>query len=283
MIELDNISYRYPFQEKMAVENLSLSVGAGECVLLTGPSGCGKSTVIRLINGLSPHYFKGWLQGHVRVNGKGNGSRRIQEISRDVGTLFQDPEQQFFTLSVGDELSFALECRGVDPLEIERRLITASRRFGLKDLMKAAIFTLSEGEKQKVALASVLLQKPRILVLDEPTANLDPEATLELAALLATLKREGYTIVIADHRLYWLREIVDRVMVFKDGHLCETGEFSILEQDEVRQTYGLRRAELPAFTSPLLALSGGEALLSMTRGVESSSPKGIRFPTNHCQ
>ncbi|MCG8633819.1 MAG: ABC transporter ATP-binding protein, partial [Desulfobacterales bacterium] len=234
--------YTYPFQDQPAVADLSFSVAQGEAVLCTGASGSGKSTLIRLINGLAPHFHKGRLKGRVSVAGKDTALTPVRELSARVGTMFQDPESQFFALRVRDELGFALECRGTSLSGIRSITERESARFGLEGLMDAMIFDLSQGEKQKLALAGILCMDPGIIILDEPSANLDPGATRELAVHLLALKRRGITLFIVDHRLYWLRELVDSVLVLDRGRLACRGDFGLLEDEGVRHRFGLRSA-----------------------------------------
>ena len=177
MIRFERVTYTYPFQTCPAVSDISFSVRPGELVLCTGASGCGKSTLMRLANGLCPHYFQGTLEGRVLIGGEPTDARPINAIAREVGTLFQDPEQQFFALNVEDELAFAHEWQGVSPEAIAAKIDEAARAFRLGPILSSSIHELSEGQKQKVGLASILSQGPRALILDEPSANLDPEAT----------------------------------------------------------------------------------------------------------
>ena len=242
MIRFDNVTYTYPFQTTPAVENISFSVQPGELVLCTGVSGCGKSTLMRLANGLCPHYYKGTLDGAVYVAGVPTTLRQLHELADDVGTLFQNPEEQFFALTVEDELVFAHEWRDRSAEEIDERLEGITHDFNLKSVLASSVHELSEGQKQKVGLASVLSQYPRAIILDEPTANLDPEATLELASSLDRLKKRGIAILVVDHRLYWLRHVADRVLVMERGRIAEKGSFALLEDDTLRARYGLRRA-----------------------------------------
>lgn len=181
MIRFERVTYTYPFQTCPAVSDISFSVRPGELVLCTGASGCGKSTLMRLANGLCPHYFQGTLEGRVLIGGEPTDARPINAIAREVGTLFQDPEQQFFALNVEDELAFAHEWQGVSPEAIAAKIDEAARAFRLGPILSSSIHELSEGQKQKVGLASILSQGPRALILDEPSANLDPEATEDLA------------------------------------------------------------------------------------------------------
>ena len=244
MISLEKVSYTYPFQSQKALDHVSFEVKQGEAVLFTGSSGSGKSTLVRIINGLAPHYYGGKITGKAVINKKDNSDREIHEIAGDVGTLFQDPEHQFFALNVEDELAFAHECRGVSRPEIRAIVLKMVERFSLEKVVHSKIFDLSEGEKQKVALAAIISLKPGIIILDEPSANLDPGATEELALTLADLKQEGITIVIVDHRLYWLSRLIDRVYVLENGRIAESGPYSILEGEAIRKKYGLRKTKI---------------------------------------
>ena len=268
MIYLENVSYTYPFQSKEALSSVSFEVKPGEAVLFTGKSGCGKSTLVRVINGLAPHYYKGRLEGKVSVNGSDSLSRGIHDIAKDVGTLFQDPENQFFALNVEDEMAFAHECRGVSSESIRRIISKMVERFSLEKVIHSKIFDLSEGEKQKVALASVISLKPGVILLDEPSANLDPCATKELAYLLDGLKKEGFAIVIVDHRLYWMSGLVDRVYILEHGKIVESGDFSILDGEKVWKKYGLRKTGIDPLKKELSktdrSLAGGYKVDGMT-------------------
>ena len=240
MISLENVTYTYPYQEKCAVKDINLEVKAGEIVVCTGLSGCGKTTLMRLINGLCPHYFKGNLQGSVKICGEDTIDKTINYISQLTGSLFQDPEQQFFALNVDDELAFALECKGESPETIEKEITKAAIEFKIDNVLNSSVTSLSEGQKQKVGLAGIILQKVKVIVLDEPTANLDVESTKELADKLFSLKKQGYAIFIVDHRLYWTKDIADRYIVMSEGQIIKEGSFEILKDDEFRKKYGLR-------------------------------------------
>ena len=225
MIELINVTYTYPYQEKSAVENINLKINAGEIVVCTGLSGCGKTTLIRLINGLCPHYYKGNLQGQVKICGEDTKDKTISSISRLTGSLFQDPEQQFFALNVDDELAFALECKGESPEKIQADINETALDFKITNILSSSVTNLSEGQKQKVGLAGIILQKVKVIILDEPTANLDVESTNELAEKLYKLKQKGYAVLIVDHRLYWTKNIADRYIVMSKGKIIKEGSF----------------------------------------------------------
>ncbi len=251
MLEFKNVTYTYPFQEKPAVHDISLRIEPGQLMVCTGASGCGKSTLIRLANGLCPHYFQGDLQGSVLVQGQNTAEVRIAELSSHVGTLFQDPEQQFFALNVEDELAFALEWKGMARESMQEAVQRAVQEFGLESILASSIHNLSEGQKQKVGLASLRAQATKVLILDEPSANLDPEATEALAHILQHLKAQGMTILVVDHRLYWLRDIADRVLVMQEGRVVEEGSFTLLDDAALRAKYGLRSTQVQDTRSQL--------------------------------
>ena len=270
MIHFENVTYTYPFQDRPAVRDITLHVRPGELALATGASGCGKSTLMRLADGLCPQYFGGALTGAVHIDGQDAADIPLKDMSRLVGTLFQDPEQQFFALGVEDELAFVHEWRGLPADETRRRIAEAARAFGLEDLLNHATHELSEGQKQKVGLASILSQNPRALVLDEPTANLDPESTADLARRLDGLKKAGLAILVVDHRLYWLEGVADRVLVMKDGVIAEQGDFAMLDDEGLRAAYGLRAARV-ADPRPILP----ESL--PPRAVPTEGERGLRI------
>lgn len=270
MIRLKNVSYTYPFGLRPAVKNINLNVNTGEIVLCTGASGCGKSTLIRLINGLCPHYYMGSLSGSVFIGGEDSADKTVAEISSMVGTLFQDPEQQFFALNVEDEMAFALEWKGFAREEIREKIYKSAEQFGITDIMQSSVYKLSEGQKQKVGLGSVFAQSPKAIILDEPTANLDPEATSELAEKLVELKNSGIAVFIADHRLYWLKGIADKIIVMDDGEIAFEGRFDALEDGILCERHGLR--------SPVVA-DGRNTMKDcrLTDGVPSVSASGVSF------
>lgn len=207
MIELNHVTYRYPFSDRNALEDISLTVRPGEAVLCTGVSGCGKSTLIRLINGLCPHYFGGQLKGTVRVAGQNNQTLKLHEISNRVGTLFQNPESQFFALGVEEEMAFKPESRGMHPDKIRDLIAKTSQRFGLNSVLKNTIHELSQGQKQKVGLASLMMEPLQVLILDEPTSGLDGANLHRIAGALRQLSDEGKAVLVITHDL----ELVDMV------------------------------------------------------------------------
>jgi energy-coupling factor transport system ATP-binding protein len=166
-------------------------------------------------------------------------------LARHVGTLFQDPERQFFAITVRDELAIGLRWRGWEPDRIEAAVAESVRLFGIEDLMGHTLLGLSEGQKQKVALASLMAARPKLLLLDEPSANLDPESTAELAKILLMLKSKGVALFVADHRLAYMRGVADRVLVMDAGRVVAQGDFGLLEDATLRERHGLRSARVP--------------------------------------
>lgn len=220
MIEIDQVSFRHNKADKASLDSVSLSIGRGECVLLCGASGSGKTTVTRLINGLIPHYYEGEMQGSVHVDGLDIASAELYDTARVVGSVFQNPRSQFFCVDSTSELAFGCENLGIPEDEILERVGTAAADMGIEDLMGRSLFALSGGEKQKIACGSVLALHPDVFVLDEPTSNLDLASIEDLREHLKKWKAQGKTIVIAEHRLYWLRDICDRVVCMEGGRVA---------------------------------------------------------------
>lgn len=275
MLKFIDVSYHYPYSSAPAVENISFSLSAGEILLCTGRSGCGKSTLTRLADGLCPHYLGGELAGDVYVAGRNTRNLSPQEISLQAGTLFQDPERQFFAMTVGDEIGLALQWRGVPQDKVRRAVAESAERLGISALLHQTIFGLSEGQKQKVALAALLALCPRALILDEPSANLDPESTAELAGILSELKNEGLAILVVDHRLAWLRGTADKALVLEKGRIAASGPFEILDDPALREQHGLRdaRVEDPRGRLPLLEAQADQNFFCC-RDINFTYPKG---------
>ncbi len=234
-IDVRNVSYAYEGETENVLRNVSLAVRDGEFVLILGPSGCGKSTLLQLLNGAIPHTLKGQLEGEAWVCGKSVLSTKVASFATEVGMVFQDPEAQIINTRVRDEVCFGLEnlCRPAP--EILERQREALDFVGLNGFGDRSIFDLSGGQKQRVSIAAVLAARPRLLVLDEPTANLDPAGMAEIFAVLERLNREtGATIVMVEHRVDELADRVSRVVMMDRGTVVFDGT--------PRQAFSQRRA-----------------------------------------
>ncbi|WP_406538102.1 ABC transporter ATP-binding protein [Fibrobacter sp.] len=220
-ISLKNISFSYSDSLDDAIlKNLNLEIRSGECVVLAGESGCGKTTISKLINGLIPHYHSGTMDGDVLLGDKNTADMTLAEISRVVGSVFQNPRSQFFNIDTDCELAFGCENLGMDPEKIKHRVENVVQEFRLEHLLGRSIFNLSGGEKQKIACASVSATGPEIFVLDEPSANLDLKTIADLKEIVSRWKKAGKTVVIVEHRLYYLRDVADRICYVKDGQIA---------------------------------------------------------------
>jgi energy-coupling factor transport system ATP-binding protein len=223
-VELTTVSYTYDGETQPVLNDISLRVRDGEFVLILGPSGCGKSTLMQLLNGTVPHLLKGKLEGGAVVCGKKVAETAVAAFATDVGMVFQDPEAQIINTRVRDEVCFALENLCRPPEEILARQAEALAAVGLGDAGGRSIFDLSGGQKQRVSIAAVLAAQPRLLLLDEPTANLDPAGMAEVFAVLERLNREhATTIILVEHRVDELADKVSRVVMMDRGRIVFDG------------------------------------------------------------
>lgn len=249
IIRVEDLSFTYQGMNKPAIENVSMEIMEGQCVLLCGKSGCGKTTMTRVLNGLVPEFFKGELSGSCFVDGLKCGNAAVEDFVPVVGSVFQNPKTQYFNTDTTAELAFPCENAGLPPEEISARIQERADRYGLSKLLDRSIFRLSGGEKQKIAFGAATMLSPKLLVLDEPTSNLDAAAIAALHDMLEDMKKSGMTIVLAEHRLAWVADLVDRYYFFEDGRLCESyslKEFLQLSDDELEQR-GLRSVQLEPY------------------------------------
>lgn len=265
MVELKNVSFRYGGESVASTMENSLSgvdlrVRDGEFVLLTGPSGCGKTTILRLINGLIPHFYPGVIEGDILVDGKSVRDCELYENARRIGTVFQNPRSQFYNVDTTGELAFGCENRGMPEEAIYLRIDDTVSRFQIEKLMDQNIFRLSDGEKQKIACASIDVSGTDIILLDEPSANLDYESTLALRELILCWRRQGKTIIAAEHRIAWLWDLIDRAVILRDGTI-------------IKQLRGAERDDLSA-----------DALRAMgLRSPAQEAPESITLPAVTCE
>ncbi len=224
VIEVDNLTYYYPGSSKPALANISLKIDRGDFLLITGPSGSGKSTLVKTFNGIIPHLYGGRLEGKVSVKGKDTRYCTVAELSRTVGIVFQDPENQILTLSVEREVAFGLENLGLPRKVIRERVENALRDLNIEHLRDRIPIELSVGEQQKVIVASVMAMMPEVLVFDEPTAHMDPLSALKFLDLVYELNMKGYTIVIVEHRLDMVAKYANKMIILKDGKIVAKGK-----------------------------------------------------------
>lgn len=273
MIEAENASFTYQSAPSPALQDVTLTVQPGECVVLCGRSGCGKTTFTHLLNGLSPEFYPGTLTGRCTAAGLAAGEAAIEAYVPQVGSVFQNPKTQYFNVDTTAELAFPCENAGMEPQAIRRRVDEVVEQFQLGPLMDRSVFKLSGGEKQRVAFAAACMLGPRLLVLDEPTSNLDAAAIAQLHDMIAVMKRQGVTVVLAEHRLAWITDLADRYFFFAAGRLAaqwSAAEFAALPADTLAG-YGLRARTLgcdkkhPLRTLPDMSFAAGEIVGLMGR------------------
>ena len=249
MIEFENVSFSYTGQEHGGLHDINLKISDGECVLFCGRSGCGKTTITRLVNGLIPQFYQGELHGRVLVDGQEISNIPMYQIAAKVGSVFQNPRTQFFNVDTDSEIAFGIENEARPPEKLAERVEQTTEDLHIQKLRNRNIFELSGGEKQKIACASVSASNPSIIVLDEPSSNLDMSATKDLRRMIQIWKQQGKTVIIAEHRLYYLKELIDRVVYLKDGKIEK--DYSALDALKLSVTQqakmGLRPFDLGTF------------------------------------
>lgn len=293
LIEFHKVSFSYEATpDTQSLSNVSFRINTGECVLLTGASGSGKSTILRLLNGLIPEFYRGHVTGRVWVHGKNAQNSNIEDKAGVIGSVFQNPRTQFFTVDTTSELAFGLENLAVQEREIIDRIRATVQNFHIEALMDRNIFELSGGEKQQIACASIDVLAPEIILLDEPSANLDYEAAEHLRELIAYWKQTGKTILIAEHRINYVWDLADRTFILEQGTLARelTKREMLHFTDDDAKHCGLRSLKR---VSPLcldtLHAGGGDnsGIARENCGAGSSGDTGIGVDagggTNHDQ
>lgn len=311
MIELRRVSFQYGAECEVECEamhacahdhanaseliDINLSINTGELLVLTGPSGCGKTTLLRLINGLVPRFYHGRIQGEILLDGDSFEHKELYDLAQVVGTVFQNPKSQFYNVDTTGELAFACENQGMPEEDIYQRIDATVADLHLENLMDRDLFQLSDGEKQKIACASLEVAGLKIMLLDEPSANLDFDATLMLKKLILHWKQQGRTIVVAEHRIAYLWDIMDRLVVMKQGRIARimtatsgaltSHAASAAQKDELSdadlQAMGLRTRSLESpLQIKLPSVIEGDQVISI-KNVSYSYSSDTAYTTHH--
>lgn len=247
MIKCEHINFSYtndqnPIKSTGVLKDITCEIKDGSFVLLCGTSGCGKTTLTRLFNGLIPHYYEGVLTGKAEIDGKEYKDLSLFELSEKVGSVFQNPRSQFFNVDTTSEIAFGPENHGMPEQEVLERIEQVATQMNLTRLLGRSIFSLSGGEKQKIACGSAAAINPEVFVFDEPSSNLDTDAINDLRRLMKILKEQGKTVVVAEHRLYYLHDLAEQVIYMKDGRIernCTMQQFDMISEQE-KSDMGLR-------------------------------------------
>jgi len=245
IVHLQNVTYKYPVSHSPALQNINLEVDEGEFVAVIGPNGAGKSTLCYTIAGFVPHFFKGEITGTVEVAGQESGKSNLHEWVLNVGLAFQNPFNQISgaKYTVFEEIAFGLENIGVPRDEMKARVTDAMALTGITDLADRSPYSLSGGQQQRVALTSILVMQPKVLVLDEPTSQMDPVGTREVFSVIREMAHRGLTVILVEHKVEWIAAFADRVIALKDGQILMQGTPSeVLTSDLLAENgFGISR------------------------------------------
>ena len=260
MIQIQDFSFTYKNGETPALQEISLTVPDGGFLGIIGPAGAGKTTLARAIAGIIPHHYPGDFYGSVTVNGLDTVDSTIVDLSRLVGMVFQDVESQIISPQVEDELLYGLENFGVSREEIPGRMEEALAKVGISDLRERSIASLSGGQRQKVAIASIIALKPKILVLDEPTGELDPRSSRQIFSLLKELNEEqGITVILIEQKIMLLCEFARQLAVLSKGRIIRQGETrDVLSHADELQALGVNCPRVTTLSRMLSEKTGAE-------------------------
>lgn len=224
-VELKNVSYAYPLAEEKALRNISVSFEAGRLYGIIGPNGSGKTTLCNLVRGLAPYFYRGELEGECRINGRLLKDIDFDELSVEVGFIFQNPFTQISGVkeTVFEEIAMGLENLGVSREDMIRRTVQIIQDLGIEDIMDKNPNALSGGQKQRVAFASIIVMEPPIIVIDEPTSQLDPHGTDMIFEIIYKMKERGKTILLVEHKVDLLADYADEILVLNKGELVAHG------------------------------------------------------------
>ncbi|WP_311437201.1 energy-coupling factor ABC transporter ATP-binding protein [Finegoldia magna] len=238
MIELKNVSFKYELQEEKTIKNLDLYVKQGEFVGIIGKNGSGKTTLCNIIRGIIPDFVQGTITGSISIDNKNINDIERGEMAELVGFVFQNPFSQISGIkkTVFEEIAYGLENLGVPREEIRQRVTDVIKLLKIEDLQDKNPNELSGGQSQRVAIASIIVMNPKVLIFDEPTSQLDPLGTEEIFDILKLLKSQNKTIILVEHKIDLIAEYADRVVVMDDGEIIFNGEtHEVLSNDKIEQ------------------------------------------------
>lgn len=224
-INLQNVTYKYPLTKTPVLQNINLQINEGEFIAVVGPNGAGKSTLCYTLAGFAPHFFKGEMTGTIEVAGMESSKSTLDEWVVNVGLAFQNPFNQISgaKYTVFEEIAFGLENIGIPREEMKSRVEEAMKLTDISNLADRSPYSLSGGQQQRVALTSILVMQPKLLVLDEPTSQMDPIGTREVFAVIRKMAENGMTVVMVEHKMEWIAQFADRVIALKDGQILLEG------------------------------------------------------------
>lgn len=225
LVNIRDLTYQYPVTDHPALKGINLDIQQGEFVAVIGPNEAGKSTLSYAISGFIPHFFRGSMQGTVEVDGRKSEDATLPEWVLEVGLAFQNPFNQISgsKFTVFEEIAFGLENIGIPREEMKRRVRESMEMTGISDLGERSPYALSGGQQQRVALASILVMKPKVLVLDEPTSQLDPIGTRQVFEVIRKMSNRGMTVLMTEHKMEWIAEYADRVIALHEGEIILRG------------------------------------------------------------
>ncbi len=254
VIEFKNVSYSYPLTEQPAIRDMNFTIEEGKFYGVIGENGSGKTTLCSLIRGFAPSFYKGDLQGEVLVHGKPTTEYGTGELSLKIGYVFQNPFNQISGVkeTLFEEVAFGLENFGVPVDQIEDRVLEVMKMTNILSLADKNPFELSGGQMQRVALASVIVLKPDILVIDEPTSQLDPEGTESVFRIIETMKKEKKTVILVEHKIDLIAEYADEVLVLRDGQLIRKGKTADVLSDMSLTEQGVQLPQMAILGNQLI-------------------------------
>lgn len=273
MISINNLSYYYPDSETPVLDNIDLTIKEGEFILLLGPSGCGKSTLVQCLNGIIPKVSGGTLKGEIYVNGKDVSKYKVYQMSPDVGMVFQNPDAQLFGLTIEEDVAFGPENLGIEREEILKRVDRSLEIVRIEKLREKFTFTLSGGEKQRTAIAGNLAMQPRILVLDEPTSDLDPRGTREVLETIRQLNHDlAITIILIEHKIDEVIGLGDRTIIMDNGRIILDGNTCdvFTENTEQLDSIGINPPQIVSLSRILNVKPSRKAILSRLNTLKGS-------------